>query len=51
MTLEPEFWSALEGIATARGISLQKIVEAVDESRGDASLSSALRVFVLKNKS
>lgn len=50
VTLEAEFWSALEAIAAKRGVSLQKIVEGIDLSRGDANLSSALRVFVLKEK-
>lgn len=46
LSLEAEFWSALRNIARSRGISLNRLVAAVDaERRGN--LSSALRVFVL----
>ncbi|HEY8963371.1 MAG TPA: ribbon-helix-helix domain-containing protein [Alphaproteobacteria bacterium] len=50
VTLEAEFWTALESIATARKTSIQKLVETIDASRGDNNLSSALRVFILRNK-
>ena len=46
LSLEVEFWSALRDIARQRGLSLNRLVAAVDaERRGN--LSSALRVFVL----
>jgi len=46
LSLEAEFWSALSEIASARGVSLNRLVASVDaERRGN--LSSALRVFVL----
>lgn len=48
ISLEPEFWSGLEAIATKRRSSVQKLVEEIDLGRGNANLSSALRVFVLK---
>lgn len=48
ISLEPEFWSALEGMAAAKGLSLQKLVEDVDGRRGNVNLSSALRVHALK---
>jgi len=50
ISLEGEFWAGLDDIAAAQNSSLQKIVESVDASRGSANLSSALRVFVLKNR-
>lgn len=50
VTLEDEFWQALDTLATARKTSLQKIVEGVDAARGTSNLSSALRVYVLKNR-
>jgi len=50
VTLEAEFWTALESIAAARKTSIQKLVETIDASRGDNNLSSALRVFILRNK-
>lgn len=48
ISLEPEFWAALEALAAARGQSLQKLVEQVDAARGNANLSSALRVHALR---
>lgn len=48
ISLEPEFWSALEDIAASKKTSLQKLVESIDLTRQNANLSSALRVFVLK---
>ena len=50
VTLEAEFWTALDSIAMARKTSLQKLIEAIDVARGTNNLSSALRVFVLKNQ-
>lgn len=47
VSLEAEFWTALQEIARARGQSVQALVGAVDSARGGRNLSSALRVFVL----
>jgi predicted DNA-binding ribbon-helix-helix protein len=47
VSLEDEFWNALKEIAGKRAIHLSDLVAEVDERRGDANLSSALRVFVL----
>ena len=49
VSLEDAFWAALRDIADARGLSLAGLVAQVDASRGDANLSSAIRVFVLEN--
>jgi predicted DNA-binding ribbon-helix-helix protein len=46
LSLEAEFWSALQEIARLRGISLNRLVASVD-ARRYGNLSSALRVFVL----
>lgn len=47
-SLEEEFFSALKGIADARGQSLASLIVEVDDQRPDSyNLSSALRVFVL----
>lgn len=46
LSLEAEFWSALQEIARRRGQSLNRLVASVDAARG-GNLSSALRVFVL----
>ncbi len=46
LSLEAEFWSALQEVARRRGLSLNRLVESVDATR-TGNLSSALRVFVL----
>jgi predicted DNA-binding ribbon-helix-helix protein len=46
LSLEAEFWSALQEVARRRGVSLNRLVASVDAARG-SNLSSALRVFVL----
>ena len=48
VSLEDAFWRALKGIATKEGVSLAALIARVDARRGDANLSSALRVFVLE---
>lgn len=49
IALEPEFWAALDQVATARGLSLAALIAEVDAARTDAAvpLASALRVFAL----
>lgn len=48
VSLEDAFWRALKGIAAKDGVSLAGLVARVDAERGEANLSSALRVFVLE---
>lgn len=54
LALEAEFWDALEQVARARGVSLPQMIATVDEGRAksgpDASLASAVRVFVLQHR-
>jgi predicted DNA-binding ribbon-helix-helix protein len=47
VSLEDEFWNALKEIAGKRAIHISDLVAAIDEQRGRANLSSALRLFVL----
>jgi predicted DNA-binding ribbon-helix-helix protein len=54
LSLEAAFWDALKEIATARGQSLNRLIEEIDRRRqeqtaldGAPNLSSAARVFVL----
>ncbi|HEX4570691.1 MAG TPA: ribbon-helix-helix domain-containing protein [Dongiaceae bacterium] len=51
ISLEPEFWAALEAAAAARGSSLARLIGEIDRAREQpregGSLSSALRVFLL----
>ena len=41
------FWQALGEIAIERGVSVAALVAEIDQSRGEASLSAAIRRFVL----
>ena len=51
VALEPEFWAALEALASGHGRSLIALVEATDSSRDPArSLASALRVLALSGR-
>jgi predicted DNA-binding ribbon-helix-helix protein len=51
VSLEPAFWAALKAAAARRGLSLNRLIEAIDRERTAAphpgNLSSAVRVFVL----
>ena len=49
VSLEAPFWDALGQLATARGLSVQRLVAEIDRSRGDSNLSSAIRVHVLRS--
>ena len=48
VSLEDAFWRTLKEIAAQNGVSLAALVATVDAKRGDANLSSALRVFTLE---
>jgi len=48
LALEPEFWSALEEMAEARGTNLVGLIRSIDEGRESPNLSSALRVAALR---
>lgn len=54
LALEAEFWAGLEKMARARGQSLPVLIAGIDERRAklapDASLASAVRVYVLENR-
>lgn len=54
IALEAEFWQALEMVARTRGVSLPSLIASIDEQRAsaspDASLASAVRVYVLQNR-
>lgn len=51
VSLEDAFWRALKSIAAHDGVSLAALVARVDGARGEANLSSALRVFALERAS
>jgi predicted DNA-binding ribbon-helix-helix protein len=48
VSLEPPFWDALKDIAAERALSVQALIGDIDAGRGGANLSSAIRVFVLR---
>jgi predicted DNA-binding ribbon-helix-helix protein len=49
LSLEPEFWQALREAARKRQMSLAALVSEIDQHRGERNLSSAIRVWILKD--
>lgn len=47
VSLEEPFWEALKEIAASEGRPLASLVAEIDLARGEANLSSALRLHVL----
>ena len=47
ISLEAEFWTELQLMAKARGLSVNTLVAELDAARGAHNLSSALRLAVL----
>ena len=47
VALEPEFWQALECIASTRDLSLSALVAEIDKTRANANLASSCRLKVL----
>jgi len=47
ISVEAEFWEALQQAAANEQESLAGLIAAIDRDRGDAGLSSAVRVWVL----
>jgi predicted DNA-binding ribbon-helix-helix protein len=50
ISLEPEFWDALQAAAKEDGKSLAALVAEIDRTRGQRNLSSAIRVWLLVRK-
>ncbi len=48
LSLEPEFWRALQDAATTENRTIASIVGELDQSRGKRNLSSAIRVWLFK---
>ena len=48
LSLEDEFWQQLKLIAAKQNTSINALVSRIDETRRNQNLSSALRVYVLK---
>ncbi len=49
ISLESEFIDALREIATRRNTTVGAIINQIDQSRETQNLSSAIRIWVLKN--
>lgn len=47
LSLEPEFWAALQRVASARRQPISSLVSDIDQGRGERNLSSAIRVWLL----
>jgi predicted DNA-binding ribbon-helix-helix protein len=47
VSIEPEFWDTLTGLAKAQGRGVNALIAEIDRAR-DGNLSSAIRVYVLK---
>jgi predicted DNA-binding ribbon-helix-helix protein len=50
ISLEEPFWDGLKCAAQDKGVSVAALVAAIDAVRGEASLSSAIRLFVYERK-
>ena len=50
ITLEDAFWQALKMAAEEAGVSVAALASAIDEARGEASLSAAIRVYLLAGR-
>ena len=48
LSLEAEFWDALNAAAKSENKSLATLVGEIDSTRGSRNLSSAVRVWTLK---
>ena len=48
ISLEDAFWSALNDIANKQTKSISELVEMIDENRGEAGLSSTIRIYILQ---
>jgi predicted DNA-binding ribbon-helix-helix protein len=51
LSLELSYWATLKTVAERKKISLSKLVSEIDSVRGTVNLSSAVRQFVLKERS
>ena len=49
LSLEPEFWEALQKAALKRRTTPAALVAEIDQTRGERNLSSAVRVWLLKD--
>jgi predicted DNA-binding ribbon-helix-helix protein len=48
VTLEAEFWNALQDIAKSKNVSVPVLIDQIDHDRMGGNLSSSVRLFVLE---
>ncbi len=48
ISLEAAFWDALKALAASEGRPMAEIIGEIDEARGEAGLSSAIRVHLFE---
>jgi predicted DNA-binding ribbon-helix-helix protein len=48
LSLEPEFWQALQDAARVEKKTVASIVDELDRTRGSRNLSSAIRVWLFR---
>jgi predicted DNA-binding ribbon-helix-helix protein len=46
--LEPAMWDALQEIVTLQGQTVNQLLTEIDRRRGHASLTSAIRVYIVE---
>jgi predicted DNA-binding ribbon-helix-helix protein len=49
VSLEDAFWSELKEIAHSRRVPVRNLIAQIDDTRQQANLSSALRLYVLEH--
>jgi predicted DNA-binding ribbon-helix-helix protein len=49
VSLEDQFWNGLREIADGKNMTVSALVEKIDTDRNTHSLSSAIRIYVLKH--
>jgi predicted DNA-binding ribbon-helix-helix protein len=49
VSLEPEFWDALQTLAKSNGHSVNAEISSIDAGRGKQNLSSAIRLAILRD--
>jgi predicted DNA-binding ribbon-helix-helix protein len=50
VSLEEDFWEAVKTISAARDMTVAQLIEEIDHNRNHSNLSSAIRIFVLKEQ-
>jgi predicted DNA-binding ribbon-helix-helix protein len=48
VSMDNEFWSAFQGIARERGLTVTSLISSIDADRKSLNLSLTIRVFVLE---